>query len=268
MIDVSQRVAALTAGGTDERVTSALVVAPGGDRQTVGGSAGGWWNCASRILRSSASGRRVVWPTVYRGGECRSPGVGSLVDGCPGVHGRGDGAGVIDWVAGVPTGVKPEETERRQSIWWFLLLIGFVLLVTESILANRLSQRRYGRSGRSASVRFSPGLQPRGKESKSSGVGPGPGMRVRYDCNGSRKQPARAVDGRDQRGAPPLAPEDGLARCRPGDWGAALILLGSSLGIDARFSPKAILGFRLAALVAVIAIVALWLVQPVAPPGE
>jgi len=40
-----------------------------------------------------------------------------------------------------PAEVKPEETERRQSIWWFLLLIGFGLLVTESILANRLSQK-------------------------------------------------------------------------------------------------------------------------------
>ena len=45
--------------------------------------------------------------------------------------------------------------------------------------------------------------------------------------------------------------------------GTALILLGSALGIDAlRFSPKAILAFRLAALVALIAIVALWLVRP------
>ena len=43
--------------------------------------------------------------------------------------------------AGVPTDIKPEESERRQSIWWFLLLVGFVLLVAESILANRLAQR-------------------------------------------------------------------------------------------------------------------------------
>jgi hypothetical protein len=45
--------------------------------------------------------------------------------------------------------------------------------------------------------------------------------------------------------------------------GTALVLLASSLGIDAlRFSPKAILGFRLAALAAVVALVALWLVRP------
>jgi hypothetical protein len=40
-----------------------------------------------------------------------------------------------------PTEVRPEETERRQSVWWFLLLVGFVLLVAESVLANRLSQK-------------------------------------------------------------------------------------------------------------------------------
>ncbi|MEO6222854.1 MAG: DUF4175 family protein, partial [Vicinamibacterales bacterium] len=45
--------------------------------------------------------------------------------------------------------------------------------------------------------------------------------------------------------------------------GTALILLGAALGIDAlRFSPNAILGFRLAALVAVIVIIGVWLVMP------
>jgi hypothetical protein len=45
--------------------------------------------------------------------------------------------------------------------------------------------------------------------------------------------------------------------------GTALILLASSVCIDAlRFSPRAILWFRLAALVAVIAIIAFWLVRP------
>src|SRR5687767_1197890 len=45
--------------------------------------------------------------------------------------------------------------------------------------------------------------------------------------------------------------------------GTALILLASALGIDAmRFSPRAILAFRLGALVAFIAIIAMWLVRP------
>jgi len=45
--------------------------------------------------------------------------------------------------------------------------------------------------------------------------------------------------------------------------GTAIILLGSALGIDAlRFSSGAIMGFRIAALVAILALVALWLIAP------
>jgi hypothetical protein len=141
VIDVSQRVAALTAGGTDERVTSALVVAPGGDRQTVGGSAGGSVELREqgfyevRPQGAAASGRPF---TVAVNVDPLESDLASMdaQEFTAGATGR---ASLTS--AGVPTGVKPEETERRQSIWWFLLLVGFVLLVTESILANRLSQR-------------------------------------------------------------------------------------------------------------------------------
>jgi hypothetical protein len=45
--------------------------------------------------------------------------------------------------------------------------------------------------------------------------------------------------------------------------GTGLVLLGSALGIDAfRFSPNAIVGFRLVALLAVVGIVAFWLIRP------
>ncbi|MGE3345566.1 MAG: DUF4175 family protein, partial [Vicinamibacterales bacterium] len=45
--------------------------------------------------------------------------------------------------------------------------------------------------------------------------------------------------------------------------GTGIVLLGSALGIDAlRFSPGAIIGFRVAALIAVIALVSLWLIRP------
>jgi hypothetical protein len=33
-----------------------------------------------------------------------------------------------------------EDQERTQSFWWFLLLVAFLLLVTETILSNRLSR--------------------------------------------------------------------------------------------------------------------------------
>jgi hypothetical protein len=39
-----------------------------------------------------------------------------------------------------PTGT-PEDAERRQSLWWYLLAGAFLLLVAETALSNRLSAR-------------------------------------------------------------------------------------------------------------------------------
>ncbi|MBS1816784.1 MAG: BatA and WFA domain-containing protein [Acidobacteria bacterium] len=36
--------------------------------------------------------------------------------------------------------VTPEEAEKRQNIWWYLLLAGMALLVAELVIANRLSE--------------------------------------------------------------------------------------------------------------------------------
>jgi hypothetical protein len=141
VIDVSQRVAALTSGGTDERVTSALVVAPGGDRQSVGGEAGGSVELREqgfyevRPQGAATSGRPF---TVAVNVDPLESDLASMdaQEFTAGATGRASMTST-----GVPTDVKPEESERRQSIWWFLLLIGFGLLVAESILANRLSQK-------------------------------------------------------------------------------------------------------------------------------
>jgi len=40
-----------------------------------------------------------------------------------------------------PQEMTREESERRQSLWWYLLLAGLALLAAESIIANRLSQK-------------------------------------------------------------------------------------------------------------------------------
>lgn len=141
VVDVSQRVAELTAGGTDNRVTSALVVAPGGDRQTVGGEAGGSVELREqgfyevRPQGSAASGRPF---TVAVNVDPLESDLASMdtQEFTAGATGRASMTST-----GGPTDIKPEESERRQSIWWFLLLVGFVLLVAESILANRLSQK-------------------------------------------------------------------------------------------------------------------------------
>jgi hypothetical protein len=141
VIDVSQRVAALTSGGTDERVTSALVVAPGGDRQTVGGAAGhsvelreqGFYEV--RPQGAAASGRPF---TVAVNIDPLESDLASMdaQEFTAGATGRASMTG-----AATPADITPEQTERRQSVWWFLLLIGFLLLVAESVIANRLSQR-------------------------------------------------------------------------------------------------------------------------------
>ena len=36
--------------------------------------------------------------------------------------------------------LTPQDLERRQAIWWYLLLGGIVLLATETILSNRISR--------------------------------------------------------------------------------------------------------------------------------
>src|SRR5262249_27814778 len=39
------------------------------------------------------------------------------------------------------TAVTPEDAERRQAIWWYLLLAGIVVLAAETIISNQLSRR-------------------------------------------------------------------------------------------------------------------------------
>jgi hypothetical protein len=34
-----------------------------------------------------------------------------------------------------------EESERRQSLWWYLLLAGLLILATETVISNRLSRK-------------------------------------------------------------------------------------------------------------------------------
>jgi hypothetical protein len=46
-------------------------------------------------------------------------------------------------VGGVAVSDAPsrEDTERRQTIWWYLLALAGVLLATETLMSNRLSRR-------------------------------------------------------------------------------------------------------------------------------
>ncbi len=140
VVDVSQRVAALTAGGVDARVTGAVVLSPSGRRTTVGadGAAGavelteqGFYEV--RPQGGAASGRPFTLGVNIDAGESDLSAM-DVQEFTAGATGR---ASLVS--EPIATIVRPEETERRQSIWWFLLLVGFVLLVAESVLANRLS---------------------------------------------------------------------------------------------------------------------------------
>jgi len=46
-------------------------------------------------------------------------------------------------VAGAVAADAPtrEDAERRQTIWWYLLVLAGVLLATETLMSNRLSRR-------------------------------------------------------------------------------------------------------------------------------
>lgn len=40
-----------------------------------------------------------------------------------------------------PVAVTPEDAERRQALWWYLLFAGLLLLAAETVIANRLSRK-------------------------------------------------------------------------------------------------------------------------------
>jgi hypothetical protein len=42
--------------------------------------------------------------------------------------------------APAPAQLKPEDAERRQGLWWYLLASGLVLLASEMALSNYLSR--------------------------------------------------------------------------------------------------------------------------------
>jgi hypothetical protein len=37
--------------------------------------------------------------------------------------------------------LTPEDIEKKQAVWWYLLFAGATLLLLEAVLANRLSKR-------------------------------------------------------------------------------------------------------------------------------
>ena len=54
------------------------------------------------------------------------------------VTGRAGGSREVE--SGMVRSVPPDDLERRQSIWWYLLMVAAVLFVAETLVSNRLSR--------------------------------------------------------------------------------------------------------------------------------
>ena len=51
------------------------------------------------------------------------------------------GGGATSDARGPAEELSPDEQERRQAVWWYLLVAGILLLAVETVLANRLPAR-------------------------------------------------------------------------------------------------------------------------------
>lgn len=51
----------------------------------------------------------------------------------------GRAAAAVTGTAAAPPTLTPEEAEKHQNLWWYLLVAGLVLLIAENVVANRLS---------------------------------------------------------------------------------------------------------------------------------
>ena len=40
-----------------------------------------------------------------------------------------------------PEALSPEDSEKRQALWWYLLMAGMLLLAAETVISNRLSRK-------------------------------------------------------------------------------------------------------------------------------
>ena len=54
------------------------------------------------------------------------------------VTGRAGGSREVE--SGMVRSVASDDLERRQSIWWYLLMVAAVLFVAETLVSNRLSR--------------------------------------------------------------------------------------------------------------------------------
>lgn len=156
MFDISSPVGALVrdgqigAGGAAGGVRG-VVVSPSGQQTTLGAGGAESIQLAEQgfySVRVSGSGDRRPYAVAVN----LAPEESDLAAVAPetfltGVTGR---AAVVSTQAMDIEPLAPADMEKRQSIWWFLLVAGLVALLAEASLSNRLSTRAGGTIGGSA----------------------------------------------------------------------------------------------------------------------
>ncbi len=148
LLDISQPIGAIVregrAGAADSvKGATGIVVSPGGDQSTLGAGGAPSIELAEQgfysVRLQSASDRKPFAVAVNLDAAESDLSALAPSDFLGSVTGR---------AAVTATGqslerpeLTPEDIEKKQSIWWFLLVAGIAMLLAESVLANRLSRR-------------------------------------------------------------------------------------------------------------------------------
>jgi hypothetical protein len=150
MLDISAPVAALVregqagAGGTTTaRGARGVVVSPAGEQTSLGEGGASTVALSEQgfySVRLTGAGDRRPFEVAVN----IDPAESELVSLPPAEFLAGATGGATVTPGGVSLDqpeVTPADIEKKQSIWWFLLVAGLVALLAESILSNRLSRR-------------------------------------------------------------------------------------------------------------------------------
>jgi hypothetical protein len=149
MLDISAPVASIVREGqasrtaSGERGISGVVVSPSGRQLTLGGSGVPSIELAEQgfySVRLPGMGDRRPFSVAVN----LDPAESDLTVLAPGdllaaATGQSASAGPVG-PSLEQTEVTPADMEKRQSLWWFLLVAGLGLLLTEAVVANRLSK--------------------------------------------------------------------------------------------------------------------------------
>jgi hypothetical protein len=147
MLDISSAVASIVREGQATRLaaseTSGVVVSPGGQQTTLGARGAAAIELAEQgfySVRLPGTGDRRPYSVAVNIDPAESD-LGTL-DPAEFIAGAVGAGGTT--AAGQPfeqSAPTPVDLEKRQSLWWFLLVAGLAMLLAEAILSNRQSRR-------------------------------------------------------------------------------------------------------------------------------